>query len=73
MAEVDDLGERVAQLEQLAAYQEQTNDALSEAVQRQDKEIAALNREIARLRGQIETIGTHPALASEDEPPPPHY
>lgn len=64
---------RLDALETSLAYQEQTIEDLNAALVGQEKEMAQLRRDVARMTEQLSSIGGHPALASNDEPPPPHY
>jgi uncharacterized coiled-coil protein SlyX len=70
---MDESGEadRITHLELLATYQEEINDALNEAVRRQEAEIEALKREIGWLRGIVEAM--EPDGGPQPEGPPPHY
>ncbi|HEY4199951.1 MAG TPA: SlyX family protein [Devosiaceae bacterium] len=73
MPDRDDLAVRIDKLETLLAYQEQTFEDLSKVVTEQWQEIAGLKRQLAKLTDQLRTVEAHPALAPQDEAPPPHY
>lgn len=64
---------RIEALETTIAFQDQSIEDLNEALGLQAKEIDSLKHEIARLSAHLRDISSHPALAPEEEPPPPHY
>ena len=67
------LEERVIELETRLTFQEDSIQALSDELARQQKETELLRRHItALLRRQEELQGQLPG-ESHDEPPPPHY
>jgi SlyX protein len=68
-----DLDARIEQLETTIAYQEQVIDDLNAAVTSQWQEIDALKRQLTKLTDQLREVEANPALAPQDEPPPPHY
>jgi SlyX protein len=70
---VADLEARIEQLETTVAYQEQVIDDLNKVVTEQWQEIEALKRQFAKLADQLREVEANPALAPQDEPPPPHY
>lgn len=70
MSEVDS---RLEKLETTIAYQDETIEELNKAVTDLWKELEAMRREFAKLTDQLRAVEAHPALAPQDEPPPPHY
>ena len=64
---IDDLQVRVA-------HQELAIEALNETVTRQDRFIAELSEEVARLKMLLNELRPSPLDGDPaDEPPPPHY
>jgi SlyX protein len=68
-----ELEARIEKLETTVAYQEQVIDDLNGTVTSQWQEIDALKRQLAKLSEQVREVEANPALAPQDEPPPPHY
>jgi SlyX protein len=68
-----DLEARIERLETTVAYQEQVIDDLNKVVTEQWQEIETLKRQFAKLADQLREVEANPALAPQDEPPPPHY
>jgi SlyX protein len=62
---------RIDALEMRAAEQERTIEDLNATLLVQLKDIAELNRQIARLGAQVQEIEGH--MPDAPEPPPPHY
>jgi SlyX protein len=73
MSPEQELAERIEALEMTVAFQDQTIEELNQALTSQWNEIDALKRELSVLRTQLREVEANPALAAEDEPPPPHY
>ena len=69
MSETD----RIIALEERIAYQDQTIEELNASILDLWKEIEALKRELHNLGSQLRDVESHPALAPQAEPPPPHY
>ena len=72
MSDTDALTARIDALEMRAAEQERAIEDLNATILVQSKEIATLNRHIARLGAQVQELEAH-APSGEPEPPPPHY
>jgi SlyX protein len=68
-----DLAARIEKLESTIAFQDQTIEELSQALELHFKEIEAMKRELHNLGSQLREVEAHPALAGGAEPPPPHY
>jgi len=68
-----DVASRIEKLETTIAFQDQTIEELSQALELHFKEIEALKREMHNLGSQLREVEAHPALAPATEPPPPHY
>lgn len=68
-----ELEARIEKLETTVAYQEQVIDDLNATVTSQWQEIDLLKRQLSKLSEQVREVEANPALASQDEPPPPHY
>lgn len=66
-------GARLDELEIKYAYQQETIDALNEAVTNQWDVIEKLRRQIERLEARMADIGSWASGSGNDEPPPPHY
>ena len=67
------LASRIEALEIRIAYQDETIEDLNRAITAQWKQVDLLTRKIAQLTEQLREVEGHPALAAQDEPPPPHY
>ena len=61
---------RLDALEMRAAHQDRIIADLNETITTQWRKIDAMERQLARLREELETAGTH---RDGPEPPPPHY
>jgi SlyX protein len=72
MTDIAALSGRIDALEISKAHQDRAVEDLSEALARQWKEIETLNRQVARLREQVEEAAASTG-GGEVEPPPPHY
>jgi SlyX protein len=72
MTDIAVLTARIDALEMSRAHQERMIEDLSETIATQWKLIETLNRQVARLREQVEEAAAG-AGAGEVEPPPPHY
>jgi len=70
MSEVDT---RLEKLETTIAYQDETIEELSRTVADLWGQVDTLKRELSKLTAQLRDVESHPALAPQDEPPPPHY
>lgn len=68
-----DLTARLDQLEERAAFQEQTIEELSAAVTDQWKLIESLNRDVQRLTEEVKSVEDSVLQGEDREPPPPHY
>jgi len=65
---------RLENLEILSMEQENTIEALSKEVHRQQLSIQMLEQQIKLLKNQIDSINKEELLTpEEDEVPPPHY
>jgi len=70
MSEID---ARLEKLETTIAYQDETIEELNKAVTDLWRELEATRRDLSKLTDQLRAVEAHPALAPQDEPPPPHY
>jgi uncharacterized coiled-coil protein SlyX len=61
---------RLDALETLVAHQDKTIAELNDVVTAQWRKIDALERQVAKLLAEIQSIGTP---RDPSEPPPPHY
>lgn len=68
-----ELESRLEKLETTIAYQDETIEELNQTVTDLWKELEAMRRDLSRLTDQLRIVEGHPALAPQDEPPPPHY
>ncbi|KFL28677.1 SlyX family protein [Paradevosia shaoguanensis] len=64
---------RLEKLETTIAYQDETIEELNKAVTDLWQQLEALRRDMSKLTEQLREVEGHPALAAQDEPPPPHY
>ena len=62
--------QRITELEIRLAHQDQTIAELNEMVTTQWRKIEALERQMGRLREEVQNSQTE---RGGDEPPPPHY
>ena len=67
------MDERVERLEIKLSYQDDTVQALSDIVARQDRDIEFLKREITMLKEKLQDIHVSVVKPEADETPPPHY
>jgi len=70
MSEID---ARLEKLETTIAYQDETIEELNKAVTDLWQQLEAMRRDLSKLTDQLRAVEAHPALAAQDEPPPPHY
>ncbi len=68
---INDLSERIQYLEEKFAFQEQTIDALNDAILDQQTQINDLEIEIVKLKQQLSY--SLQQTTDEQDPPPPHY
>ena len=61
---------RLDALEMLVAHQDKTIAELNDAITAQWRKIDALERQVAKLHVEIQSVGTQ---RETPEPPPPHY
>ena len=64
---------RLIELETRLAFQDHTLQELNTVIVRQQREIAALTREIENLKAQFKTLAPELVASRGDETPPPHY
>jgi SlyX protein len=69
----DTLEKRLAELEVKLTFIDDTVQALMTADADQSMRIAALERSLRDLRGELSTMRTAQADDPHSEPPPPHY
>ncbi|WP_306432200.1 SlyX family protein [Methylosinus sporium] len=67
--ELSELSSRLVALETALAHQDRTVAELNDVIASQWRRIDALERQLARLREEFQTLGHRDA----PEPPPPHY
>ncbi len=65
--------DRIEQLEIKLSFQDDTVQALSDIVARQDRDIERLKQEIIMLKEKMQEIRVSAVKAEADEMPPPHY
>jgi SlyX protein len=65
--------ERITELELRFMHQEKTINELNETVCRQELAIARLERELGRMREQVQTLSPSINRTAAEEEPPPHY
>ncbi len=70
---VQELRQRVNELEIKATFADDTLEQLNQVILRQQREIDVLARQLADLRQQAEQAGSGTALASLRDEIPPHY
>ena len=64
---------RIEKLEIKLSYQDDTVQALSDIVARQDQEIERLKLEMKELKEKFQDINVSAVKPQEEEAPPPHY
>ena len=64
---------RIEKLEIKLSYQDDTVQALSDIVARQDQEIERLKLEMKELKEKFQDINVSAVKPQEEETPPPHY
>jgi SlyX protein len=64
---------RIEELEVKLTFLDDTVHALAEADADQSQRIAALERALRELRGEISLMRSSQSDDARDEPPPPHY
>jgi SlyX protein len=69
----DSLQERLNELEVKLTFIDDTVQALAAADADQSVRLAALERMLRELRGELSTLRVGPADDPHREPPPPHY
>ena len=67
------MNERLIELEVRVAFQDQTIQALNEAVTHQQAQLERLTRELVRLRAQLTSQAPALVIPADQEQPPPHY
>jgi SlyX protein len=74
-AEFEQFNAALAEVQSQLAFQEDTVQALNEAVASQQQEILVLQRQVELLKQQLEeqAAGSAPAAASSLDEKPPHY
>jgi len=65
--------DRIEHLEIKLSFQDDTVQALSDIVARQDRDIERLKQEIILLKEKVQEIRVSAVKAEADETPPPHY
>ena len=65
--------DRIEHLEIKLSFQDDTVQALSDIVARQDREIELLKLEIKMLKEKFQEIRVSAVKPQEEETPPPHY
>jgi SlyX protein len=69
----DGLEQRLAELEVRLTFIDDTVEALAVADADQSQRIAALERALRELRGELMSVRLGQAPDPQSEPPPPHY
>lgn len=69
----DGLQQRLAELEVRLTFIDDTVEALAVADADQSQRIAALERALRELRGELMSVRLGQASDPHSEPPPPHY
>jgi SlyX protein len=69
----DGLEQRLAELEVRLTFIDDTVEALAVADADQSQRIAALERAVRELRGELMSVRLGQAPDPHSEPPPPHY
>lgn len=68
---INDLSERIQNLEEKFAFQEQTVDALNDVILEQQRQINELEEQIVKLKQLLNH--SMQQTTDEEDPPPPHY
>ena len=69
----DTLERRLAELEVKLTFLDDTVNALAQADAEQAVRMAALERALRELRGELSSMRSGPGDDPHSEPPPPHY
>lgn len=67
------MNDRIIELEVRVAFQDQTIQALNEAVTQQQAQLDRLTRELVRLKAQLTSQASSQVIPADQEQPPPHY
>ena len=70
---VDALAARVAELESLHTYMQQTIDDLNSVVVAHERRVEKLERSLDQLAGRVTSLASALPEDETPEPPPPHY
>lgn len=73
MNDRDALEQRLEQLESRQAFQDDTQNSLSDVLARQAQEIATLQRQVEHLAQRLQEALEGAGGADADQQPPPHY
>ena len=69
----DEMERRIAALEERLAYQERSQEQLSDALAAARAEIDRLTLRVLRAEAHLKDLAPGAAGSAADEPPPPHY
>ena len=69
----DPLTARVAELESLHTYMQQTIDDLNSVVVEHERRVEKLERSLDQLAGRVTSLADALPGEEQPEPPPPHY
>lgn len=67
------MNEEIIDLQSRMAFQDGLLEHLNQVVTDQQQQIDRLERAIAVLRSQLESLHTTQVMGHNNEPPPPHY
>ena len=70
---IDSVVARLNELETRLAFQDNTVGELNDVVTTQERRITQLERELARLKGQMQIMAPSLTVPASEETPPPHY
>ncbi|MGI9328599.1 MAG: SlyX family protein [Pseudomonadales bacterium] len=70
---LDELQERINELEIKSSFQEQLIADLNDALTAESQRLGVLERQVTQLRQRQEAEQSPTAEGNADEPPPPHY
>lgn len=73
MTEIEQLQQRIDELEMKQAFQEQTIDDLNEALTQQQFMIDKMEVQMRFLVGKVKGMQTSNMATESEETPPPHY